>query len=88
MKDAEKLAEDVDALMRSLPIKLDCDVDITNGDWGGQHVLLTISPDSAAYIAKWLLKLIAADYDGKHFDIDKASIATETNHQICFSLKK
>ena len=88
MEHVEKLITEIDALIHSLPAQMDCDIDMLDGDWGGQYIVVKVSPDSAAYIAKWLLKLIAADFDGKHFDIDKASIAPETDHQICFSLKK
>lgn len=65
-----------------------CDIKISKGDWGGEHVLVSMSPWSAAHIARQLVQLIERDFSGAHFHVDKASIAVDTKNQVCFALTK
>jgi hypothetical protein len=65
---------------------MDCEISIGRGDWGGQHVLLTLSRGSAVCIARLLVDLARKNVRGAHFDIDKASIAVDATDQVCFAL--
>ena len=66
----------------------ECDIEIRKGDWNGQLTLVSLSSSSAVHIARQLLQLVERDYNGAHFDIDKTNIATETDNQLCFVLRK
>ncbi len=80
------ILRDLENYLKGDPQSLECDLDVKDGDWGGKHMLVKLSPWSAAHIARLLVQLIQRDFNGAHFDIDKASVALETNHQLSFSL--
>ena len=61
-----------------------CDIEVAPGDFGGQHILVSLTPHAAVHIARQLLELAASSVEGKHFHIDKASIAIDTDHQLVF----
>ena len=63
-----------------------CDIDVHDGDWGGQLMTVSLSSAMAIIVARQLIELVERDNDGAHFDIDRASIAPGSKHQLCFSL--
>jgi hypothetical protein len=65
-----------------------CDIEIAPGDFGGKHILVSLAPHAAVHMARQLLELAATSVEGKHFHIDKCSIALDTDHQLVFSRAK
>jgi len=66
---------------------IDCELELADGDWGGQLMLVSVSPAAAVLIARQLLQLAEREIDGAHVDIDRASIAPGAKHQLCIALK-
>lgn len=65
----------------------DCDITISQGDWGGQMAVISLSPSGCAYLAMQLLKLVQHGNPGTHFHEDKAGTAINSDDQLVFSLK-
>lgn len=64
-----------------------CDIEIDDGDWGGQQVRIGVTPAAALDLASRLLELVGREAKGVHFHVDKADIATETDHQLAICLR-
>ena len=67
---------------------LECDINLEDGDGGGQEIVMSLSPGAAVHIARQLVQLVERDFHGAHFHIDNANIAVDTDHQLCFALRK
>ena len=66
---------------------LECAIEVTDGDWGGLAANVRVSPFAAIHLARQLLQIVDKNFDGAHFQIDKASIAPESKDQLIFSLR-
>ncbi|WP_412545369.1 hypothetical protein [Maricaulis sp. MIT060901] len=62
------------------------DIRFDDGDWEGKQIVLSVTSAAAVQLARRMLDLAGRNVSGAHIHIDKADIATETDHQLVIAL--
>jgi hypothetical protein len=85
--NAISAAKSLEADMAQRGDLIDCEIELSEGDWGGQMMLVSVSPAAAVLIARQLLQLAEREVEGAHVNIDRASIAPGAKHQLRIALR-